>query len=374
MRRGRGRHRQDDGPRRTGREPARERNGRRRRARGDHVHREGSRRARHARARRARGRADDGRGRGARLAARSRARPVSRAHRDHPQLRRRAAARAPRRGRRSTRSSTCSTSSPRRSSSTGPTSASRTSCFASRAQSSSGRSAAGSGWPSYAKRARLHEHRYLLPLRHPEPRPTMSRAVRPGDSADRRRAARDADKTPARRRQGRADRRGNPRLGGRPGRARSGRAGALAADRGPPRRRTGRRHERELGRREGATQAAPATTTTTRSSRPGRACAPTPCSACCRTSSVSSTDYAAERKRDGRADFDDLLFWARDLLRDSAPARRYFRRRFRAVLIDEFQDTDPVQAELALLLTSDEEPGEGLAHAAPGGRASDRRG
>ena len=42
------------------------------------------------------------------------------------------------------------------------------------------------------------------------------------------------------------------------------------------------------------------------------------------------------------------------------PRRRgdYFRRRFRAVLIDEFQDTDPVQAELALLLTSDEEPGE----------------
>ncbi len=69
------------------------------------------------------------------------------------------------------------------------------------------------------------------------------------------------------------------------------------------------------------------------------------------------TDYAAERKRAGRADFDDLLFWARDLLRDSRPAREYFRKRFRSVLIDEFQDTDPVQAELALLLASDEEPG-----------------
>ncbi len=67
-------------------------------------------------------------------------------------------------------------------------------------------------------------------------------------------------------------------------------------------------------------------------------------------------DFATERKRAGRADFDDLLFWARDLMRDSRPARRYFRQRFRAVLIDEFQDTDPVQAELALLLTSDEEP------------------
>ena len=41
---------------------------------------------------------------------------------------------------------------------------------------------------------------------------------------------------------------------------------------------------------------------------------------------------------------------------DSKPARDYFRRRYKVVLIDEFQDTDPVQAELALLLTSDEEP------------------
>ncbi len=68
-------------------------------------------------------------------------------------------------------------------------------------------------------------------------------------------------------------------------------------------------------------------------------------------------DYADDRKRRGRANFDDLLFWARDLLRESEPARSYFRARFRAVLIDEFQDTDPVQAELALLLTGDHAPG-----------------
>jgi ATP-dependent exoDNAse (exonuclease V) beta subunit len=66
--------------------------------------------------------------------------------------------------------------------------------------------------------------------------------------------------------------------------------------------------------------------------------------------------YETERKHAGRADFDDLLIWARNMLRDSEPARAYFRRRFRAVLIDEFQDTDPVQAELALLLSSDEDP------------------
>jgi ATP-dependent helicase/nuclease subunit A len=76
-------------------------------------------------------------------------------------------------------------------------------------------------------------------------------------------------------------------------------------------------------------------------------------------------EYARERKRRGKADFDDLLYWARDLVRDSEPARRYFRGRFRAVLIDEFQDTDPIQAELALLLTSDGEPGGDWSALAP---------
>ena len=67
-------------------------------------------------------------------------------------------------------------------------------------------------------------------------------------------------------------------------------------------------------------------------------------------------DYERRRRGDGEADFDDLLFWSAELLRTNGPARVYFRRRYRVVLIDEFQDTDPVQAELALLLTSDQEP------------------
>src|SRR5262249_27387769 len=46
------------------------------------------------------------------------------------------------------------------------------------------------------------------------------------------------------------------------------------------------------------------------------------------------------------------------LLRESSEAREYFRRRFRAILVDEFQDTDPIQAEIALLVASDDEPGE----------------
>ena len=54
------------------------------------------------------------------------------------------------------------------------------------------------------------------------------------------------------------------------------------------------------------------------------------------------------RRRDGVADFDDLLVWAWRLLLESAEARAYFRRRFRVLLVDEFQDTDSVQAEIAL--------------------------
>lgn len=66
---------------------------------------------------------------------------------------------------------------------------------------------------------------------------------------------------------------------------------------------------------------------------------------------------AEERRRsEGIADFDDLLEWARDLLARSPEARAYFRSRYRVILVDEFQDTDPVQADLVLCLASDDDP------------------
>ncbi len=61
-------------------------------------------------------------------------------------------------------------------------------------------------------------------------------------------------------------------------------------------------------------------------------------------------DYADQRRREGRAEFHDLLVWARDLLRDNLPVRDHFRGRFTYVLIDEVQDTDPIQAEIAMFL------------------------
>ena len=49
-------------------------------------------------------------------------------------------------------------------------------------------------------------------------------------------------------------------------------------------------------------------------------------------------------------DFQDLLALAARMLRDNLPVRRYFQHRFSAFFVDEFQDTDPLQAELIAYL------------------------
>ncbi|GIW07021.1 MAG: DNA helicase [Dehalococcoidia bacterium] len=77
-------------------------------------------------------------------------------------------------------------------------------------------------------------------------------------------------------------------------------------------------------------------------------------------------DYAEQRRARGVAEFDDLLIWARDVLRDNPEVRRYFQSRFSAVLVDEFQDTDALQVEIVLLLTSPDETARGERRPAPG--------
>ena len=62
--------------------------------------------------------------------------------------------------------------------------------------------------------------------------------------------------------------------------------------------------------------------------------------------------FEAQRRAAGVATFDDLLVWARDLLRDDVESRRYFQLKYSHILIDEFQDTDPLQAEIAFYLAS----------------------
>ncbi|MBD3368512.1 MAG: AAA family ATPase [Candidatus Eisenbacteria bacterium] len=64
--------------------------------------------------------------------------------------------------------------------------------------------------------------------------------------------------------------------------------------------------------------------------------------------------YQAVKRERGFLDFDDLLIEARNLLRDNRDVRRHFKRAFDRILIDEFQDTDPLQCEIAFFLAERE--------------------
>jgi ATP-dependent helicase/nuclease subunit A len=63
--------------------------------------------------------------------------------------------------------------------------------------------------------------------------------------------------------------------------------------------------------------------------------------------------YAQWRRRQGRLNFQDLLVCARDLLRGHPRVREALRERFTPILVDEFQDTDPIQAEILFYLTGE---------------------
>ncbi len=66
------------------------------------------------------------------------------------------------------------------------------------------------------------------------------------------------------------------------------------------------------------------------------------------------TVYDDLRREGGLLNFQDILLKTAALLRSGSHVRQYFRRRFSHLLVDEFQDTDPVQAEVLLLLTADD--------------------
>lgn len=63
----------------------------------------------------------------------------------------------------------------------------------------------------------------------------------------------------------------------------------------------------------------------------------------------------AEKAERSLLSYDDLLCRTRDLLRDDRQARSRFRSRYRVLYVDEFQDTDPVQAQILFYLTTPEE-------------------
>jgi ATP-dependent helicase/nuclease subunit A len=61
-------------------------------------------------------------------------------------------------------------------------------------------------------------------------------------------------------------------------------------------------------------------------------------------------EYANDRRSRGAVSFQDLLVRARDLVRDHAEVRSALAQRWDFIAVDEFQDTDPLQAELAFRL------------------------
>jgi len=64
--------------------------------------------------------------------------------------------------------------------------------------------------------------------------------------------------------------------------------------------------------------------------------------------------YEGMKAKAGALDFLDLLLQARDLVRDNPHVRRGLQARFTRLFVDEFQDTDPLQAEIVLLLAADD--------------------
>lgn len=61
--------------------------------------------------------------------------------------------------------------------------------------------------------------------------------------------------------------------------------------------------------------------------------------------------YQELKKEKSKLNFQDLLLRTAILLRDNPEVRCYFQKRFTHILVDEFQDTDPIQAEILFYLT-----------------------
>jgi ATP-dependent exoDNAse (exonuclease V) beta subunit len=74
----------------------------------------------------------------------------------------------------------------------------------------------------------------------------------------------------------------------------------------------------------------------------------------------------ARKRKSGALDFEDLLLSTRNLLRDDAHVRAELRRRFTHLFVDEFQDTDPLQAEILQYLAGEEHEDAGALRVTPG--------
>jgi ATP-dependent helicase/nuclease subunit A len=69
-----------------------------------------------------------------------------------------------------------------------------------------------------------------------------------------------------------------------------------------------------------------------------------------------AAEYAAAKQRESALDFEDLQLLARDLLRDDDKVRETEQLRFRALMVDEFQDTNRLQCDIVDLLRAGSGP------------------
>src|SRR5262245_6658719 len=71
----------------------------------------------------------------------------------------------------------------------------------------------------------------------------------------------------------------------------------------------------------------------------------------------ATANYRQLKTAAGALDFTDLLSRTRDLIRKDEAVRHHLQQKFTRIFVDEFQDTDPIQADILLLLAADN-PGE----------------
>jgi DNA helicase-2/ATP-dependent DNA helicase PcrA len=77
--------------------------------------------------------------------------------------------------------------------------------------------------------------------------------------------------------------------------------------------------------------------------------------------------YEEQCQREGVVDFGELMLRSYELLRDNAPVREHYQRRFRHILIDEFQDTNKLQYAWIKMLAGQGADAIQGANAMPGG-------
>jgi DNA helicase-2/ATP-dependent DNA helicase PcrA len=64
------------------------------------------------------------------------------------------------------------------------------------------------------------------------------------------------------------------------------------------------------------------------------------------------TQYEAVKNKENKLDFDDMLLWSYQLLRNNSSVRLRYQEKFRHIMVDEFQDTNQAQFEILRLLAA----------------------